>query len=228
MNENNNPHDVLDARARDTVGTWPVSSMPWHEATAPKRVHEAHAALREALTVADSLHSDFRELRSADERQEQERRKAHAAHLAGGPAPKAYKRVDYLAQREDKLLALQAAHQRARVLRSQYDALETDPKVLAEERDTLVKALAGEHARMAELVVEAERAYQRFATVKDRAEYLSQVLGDVEAPEGMKYASDDVADGSEWGAILRVAHSTDPRVTGEWIVSAFRDARTSA
>ncbi len=223
MNENNNPHDVLDARARDTVGTWPVSSMPWHEATAPKRVHEAHAALREALKVADSLQSEFQELRAADKGQE--RREAHAAHLAGGPAPKAYKRVDYLAQREDKLLALQAAHQRARVLRSQYDALETDASVLAEERDTLVKALAGEHIRMAELVVEAERAYQRFAAVKSRAEYLSQVLGDVEAPEGMKYANDDVIDGSEWGATLRVAHSTDPRVTGEWIISALQDAR---
>ncbi len=168
----NNPHDVLDARAREFLD-WSVSSLTWHEATAPKRVHDAYAAINEALAVRDELEREFRELRTADERQEQERRDAHAAHLAGGPAPKAYKRVDYLSPREDKLLAVQAAHQRARVMRGRYDALENDPDVMAEERDTLIKALHGEHARMAELVVEAERAYQRFALIKERAELLS-------------------------------------------------------
>jgi hypothetical protein len=161
-----NPHDALDDRARTTVHNWPVVTIAWHEPTAPKRVHDAYAALREGLDVVSRLREEFRELRTADERQERERREAHAAHLAGGPAPKAYKRVDYLAQREDKLLALQAAHNRARELRAQYDAMETDQTVMAEERDALVKALEGEHARMAELAVEAERAYQRFAAVR--------------------------------------------------------------
>ncbi|WP_155056175.1 hypothetical protein [Streptomyces blattellae] len=104
-----NPHDALDDRARTTVDNWPVVTIVWHEPTAPKRVHDAYAALREGLDVVSRLREEFRELRTADERQERERREAHAAHLAGGPAPKAYKRVDDLAQREDKLLALQAA-----------------------------------------------------------------------------------------------------------------------
>ncbi|GAA3292726.1 hypothetical protein GCM10020295_12780 [Streptomyces cinereospinus] len=194
----------------------------------PKRVHDAYAALREALGVVNRLRAEFYELRRADERQAQERREAHAAHLAGGPAPKAYKRVDYLAQREDKLLALQAAHNRARELRAQYDNLERNAEVMAEEREALVKALEGEHARMAELVVNAERAYQRFAAVRGRAMSLSLELGDVEAPEGLKYATDDVNDGTEWGAILRVAQSTDPKVTGEWLVSGLQDAHPKA
>jgi hypothetical protein len=205
-----NPHDALDDRARTTVDNWPVVTIVWHEPTAPKRVHDAYAALREGLDVVSRLREEFRELRTADERQERERREAHAA------------------QWEDKLLALQAAQNRARELRAQYDAMETDPAVMAEERDALVKALEGEHARMAELAVEAERAYQRFAAVRARAEYLSLELGDVEAPAGLKYANDDVTDGSEWGAILRVAQSTDPRVTGEWLVSALRDATSKA
>jgi hypothetical protein len=50
----------------------------------------------------------------------------------------------------------------------------------------------------------------------------------VEAPAGLKYANDDVTDGSEWGAILRVAQSTDARVTGEWLVSALQEAHSKA
>ncbi|MET9386640.1 hypothetical protein ABZY09_37790 [Streptomyces sp. NPDC002928] len=85
---------VVDAEmVGNAADAWPVVTMAWHEPTAPKRVHDAYAALREGLDVVSGLREEFQGLRAADERQERERREAHAAHLAGGPAPKAYKRA---------------------------------------------------------------------------------------------------------------------------------------